>query len=245
MKKAVLIIFIFLGGFCYSQNHYGTAIYKVKRAFKPLSDSLNLDKEMSAILNKSKSNWEKGISLISFELNFNKKESIFQLQKKIYANQKSKMLADLGSLFVTHPVYTDLDKKEVVKQKKVGGDLFLIEDSLPNTKWTLHNDTKTIGKYICYKATTKVVNYYSGKAREDLVIAWYAPEITVPFGPENYNGLPGLIIEVSVAQKTIYLTKINFNKIIKIKPLKKGIVTTEKKLRSLRKKIMNERLGRN
>ncbi|MBF01625.1 GLPGLI family protein [Flavobacterium coralii] len=44
-----------------------------------------------------------------------------------------------------------------------------------------------------------------------IITAWYAPEIPVSQGPENYWGLPGLILEVSDDKTTILCSKIVLN----------------------------------
>lgn len=44
-----------------------------------------------------------------------------------------------------------------------------------------------------------------------IITAWYAPEISVSQGPENYWGLPGLILEVSDDKTTILCSKIVLN----------------------------------
>lgn len=43
------------------------------------------------------------------------------------------------------------------------------------------------------------------------ITAWYAPEIPVSQGPENYWGLPGLILEVSDDKTTILCSKVVLN----------------------------------
>jgi GLPGLI family protein len=107
---------------------------------------------------------------------------------------------------------------------------FIVKDSLP--KWKLHNETKTIGNYICYKATTsrRIVNT-KGTFYKD-VEAWYTPELTVPFGPKGYGGLPGLIIELTEDKITYYATKIDLTyKIKKInKPIKGRIISNKELL---------------
>jgi GLPGLI family protein len=47
---------------------------------------------------------------------------------------------------------------------------------------------------------------------KDLTItAWYTPEIPVNQGPENYWGLPGLILEVNDGKTVILCSKIVLN----------------------------------
>ena len=47
--------------------------------------------------------------------------------------------------------------------------------------------------------------------KEKTITAWYTPEIPVSNGPENYTGLPGLILEVSDGKTTILCSKIVLN----------------------------------
>lgn len=66
--------------------------------------------------------------------------------------------------------------------------------------------------------------------KETIVTAWYTMDIPVPQGPENYWGLPGLILEVSDGKTTILCSKIVINPKDKkeIKAPKNGKVVTQK-----------------
>ena len=47
--------------------------------------------------------------------------------------------------------------------------------------------------------------------KEITITAWYSPEIPVSQGPENYWGLPGLILEVNDGKTTILCSKVVLN----------------------------------
>lgn len=66
--------------------------------------------------------------------------------------------------------------------------------------------------------------------KEIVVTAWYTPEIPVNQGPENYWGLPGLILEVNDGKTTILCSKIvlNAKEKAEIKPSKKGKTVSQK-----------------
>lgn len=66
--------------------------------------------------------------------------------------------------------------------------------------------------------------------KEIVVTAWYTPEIPVNQGPENYWGLPGLILEINDGTTTILCSKIvlNAKDKVEIKPSKKGKVISQK-----------------
>ena len=65
-----------------------------------------------------------------------------------------------------------------------------------------------MGKYRAVQATASqdFFNYRTNKNIVQDIEAWFVPEIPVPFGPQGYEGLPGLIIELRVAGRH-YLAK--------------------------------------
>ncbi|WP_424001217.1 GLPGLI family protein [Maribacter sp. IgM3_T14_3] len=88
--------------------------------------------------------------------------------------------------------------------------------NLNEVKWTLTEETKIIGGYTSYKAISTIeseqlygMNYMSP------VVAWYTPEIATSFGIKEFNGLPGLILELITDHeygKVIYkVTDIDLN----------------------------------
>ena len=78
--------------------------------------------------------------------------------------------------------------------------------------------------------------------KEIEVIAWYAPEIPVGQGPENYWGLPGLILEVSAGKTRMLCSKIVMNPKDKkeIKAPTKGKEVTQKEFDDIVAKKMDE-----
>ena len=57
------------------------------------------------------------------------------------------------------------------------------------SNWELADETKIINTITCKKAKVK----FKGRNW----IAWYAPEIPLPYGPMKFSGLPGLIIKIT------------------------------------------------
>lgn len=57
------------------------------------------------------------------------------------------------------------------------------------SNWELADETRIINTITCKKAKVK----FKGRNW----IAWYAPEIPVPYGPMKFSGLPGLIIKIT------------------------------------------------
>jgi GLPGLI family protein len=78
--------------------------------------------------------------------------------------------------------------------------------------------------------------------KEKIITAWYTPEIPVNQGPENYWGLPGLILEVNDGKTIILCSKlvINPKDKIEIKAPTKGKEVTQKEYNDILKKKMDE-----
>lgn len=156
--------------------------------------------------------------------------------------------------------YKNVKEKVYTVDKDFMGKEFLVKDSLPNLKWKMEGETTVIGGYNCFKATAIVpVNKTDFRnlapkkeddkavkptdaakktnlldnlemPKETTITAWYTPEIPVNQGPENYWGLPGLILEVNDGKTIILCSKVVMNPKEKavIKAPSKGKVITQK-----------------
>lgn len=78
--------------------------------------------------------------------------------------------------------------------------------------------------------------------KDKTITAWYTPEVPVSQGPENYYGLPGLILEVTDGSTTILCSKVVLNPKEKaeIKPLKNGEKVTQAQFAEIMMKKMQE-----
>ncbi|SNR62472.1 GLPGLI family protein [Lutibacter flavus] len=89
--------------------------------------------------------------------------------------------------------------------------------------WKISEETKIIKGYKVQKATTSF-------AERDY-IAWFSPEIPIAEGPYKFNGLPGLILEISDTDNDYVFEFIGLEKITPKLPYKinlKQYVKTEK-----------------
>ncbi len=78
--------------------------------------------------------------------------------------------------------------------------------------------------------------------KEKIITAWYSPEIPVNQGPENYWGLPGLILEVNDGKTIILCSKLvlNTKEKVDIKAPTKGKEVSQKEFDETVKKKMEE-----
>ncbi len=158
-----------------------------------------------------------------FELIFNESASLF---RSVVDDEAPDPFANAGGggggmrmnfRMPTTTTYTDIAKQTQYEERAFFEKEFLIVDSLKQYKWKLSEETKTIAKQLCKKATTMITapqmrmrisrggenNTDSAanapvKPKETELVVWYAENIPVSVGPENYSGLPGVIMEMNV-----------------------------------------------
>ena len=174
---------------------------------------------------------KEGAKLITFDLLFNKKESLFYVLESIENENISfaKAFSSGNNIFYTH---NDSLKKIKFVNNHFGKFNISYQDG---TIWKLENESKYINNFLCYKATSEDIVINSKGTFKHPIVAWYCPSIPFNFGPKGYNGLPGLILELQVRNVKWGATKIeisNENKIIE-KPSKEKLISQEEYLKIL------------
>ena len=158
-----------------------------------------------------------------FELIFNESVSLF---RSVVDEEAPDPFANAGGgggggmrfnfRMPTANTFTDIAKQMQYEERAFFEKEFLIVDSIKQYKWKLSEETKTIAKQLCKKATTMIsapqmrmrisiggsANNTDTTAntprapKETELVVWYAENIPVSFGPDSYNGLPGVIMEI-------------------------------------------------
>ncbi|WP_456376133.1 GLPGLI family protein [Lutibacter sp.] len=231
-KSVIIIVIILISNKVFSQKNEGIAIYTKSYIENPEAKESYMSKQMKSM--------KAEFASLKFNLKFTKDESIFEVEESI--NLEDNMLANLaltvgGSKGV---FYTNTKDKNILNEKESFGQEFIVKRSLESIKWKLHNKTKKIGNYLCYKAMTTYVVINSKGIFNHSVTAWYTTEIPVGFGPIGYGGLPGLIVELSVQNFKYQMEQIIFNpkKQFKIKKPTNGKQVTEKEFNAIGKEAM-------
>jgi GLPGLI family protein len=235
----------------FAQDFQGKAIYfsKIKLDGKQTEIKSDDDKQFKKMFEEAM----KKASEKTFSLSFNKTESIFEEEQKLEPQGKSTGGVSVSvSMSGAGKKYMNQKEKKQVFEGEIFGKEFLITDELKNWNWSLKEETKKIGDYLCYKAEAivkvteaekaeyekylknkakqKTVFFEMKEPKDNIVTAWYAIDIPVNHGPDKYAGLPGLILEVNDTNVTILCSKVILNPKdkVKIKAPTSGKVISQK-----------------
>lgn len=170
-----------------------------------------------------------------FVLNFKNEESYYYQKSYLDSNNNAN---SIGSNAGRNPYYSNNKNQNIIEMSPSRN---ITHDVLD---WKISNKTKTIEDYKCYQAVaTEKIHIKQGHYYTRNVIAWFAPEIPLNFGPKHYKGLPGLILEINSHKYTLKAIKINLNpeeNNIKINRPTKNDLTLDK-FTSLIKKMVEDR----
>ncbi len=263
MKK-IIFITLLVANIATAQKITGTAVYESKVLMGKDFDVKmeGADPEMGKqIMEMMKKQMEK-----KFFLHFNNFESVFIEEEKL---EKPSVGGGMSFSMVTSgkpsTSYKNIKDKITINEEDVFSKEFLVSDSLEMMPWEITDETKKIGNYTCTKAivkikaeelmakieqkkeTSKVVSNLLDniKPKDKTITAWFTTEIPVSNGPENYWGLPGLILEVSDERTTFLCSKITINpkETVKIEKPKKGKKVSKKEFEKIMEEKMSEMMG--
>lgn len=196
-------------------------------------------------------------------LTFSKTESVFEQPEELQQPQNPTGGFSVSVVFSGEgKKYINLKDKFSLEEADVFGKEFLIKEKLTSMNWSLVDETKKIGEYTCFKAeliipvtekqkqeyedflkkeTIKPALFKMDKPEDKVVTAWYTPEIPVSFGPNNFWGLPGLILEINDDEKIILCSKVTLNNKVKakIKAPSLGKIVTQKEFDKIEKDKMD------
>jgi GLPGLI family protein len=121
---------------------------------------------------------------------FNTKEAVYT-NKGMGKDQNFESKEDNGQVKITFKIpesvfYTNLGDKSFIHETAIMDKPFLVEDNVVPYKWQITGEQKMILDLPCQKAILQDDNQE--------VIVWFTSRIPVSIGPNDLNGLPGLIL---------------------------------------------------
>ena len=251
--KIITVLLLLITATLGAQEFQGKATYQTKTTLDMdfANSGIPADR-IKMIKERMKSRLEK-----TYVLTFNKTASIYkeevQLDQAASGRGGMRFMMMGGGASGEH--YKNTKSSTSAKENEFSGKNFLVKDSLTIYDWKMEQETKMIGEYMCFKATTVVERpmrreFRFGrrnnteedrkeqekkeKEQENMmelftVVAWYTLDIPVNNGPGDYWGLPGLILELKDDNTQILCTKIVMNPKEKsdLKEPTKGKVVTQ------------------
>jgi GLPGLI family protein len=123
-----------------------------------------------------------------FNYTFENNKSIYKFNKWADGPKVAEWMRrdDEGAVY-----YFDFGANKMQQHKMIVGSIFPIEDTIPKIEWRLTNENREIAGFNCRKAVGKIMDSV-------YVFAFYTEEIVIPGGPCYINGLPGMILGLTI-----------------------------------------------
>ena len=207
--RYILFLFLLISfGSVRSQNNEGIIIYEEK-----VNLHRNLPPEMMAMKDRIP------------EFRSNKKQLVFKGQESVYKAYNEEPAKDYdeqrrrrwwGGQNDNNMYYSNYAEGITIDRREFFGREFLINGDHEKKDWKITADQKQVGSYLCQKALLKD----STSTTE----VWFTPMIPVSAGPDDYYGLPGMILHIDINDGERMLTALT----IELKELEEAIERPDK-----------------
>jgi GLPGLI family protein len=176
----------------------GQIIYERKEDWvKKINKAKYLSREEKDRMEQTWKNEEEYIQ--KMVLNFNENMSHYTHESKTQTSPDGTYTWEADDYLITR----DFSKKTLMEYKEMLGKSYLVIDTLQAPKWKILNEIKEVAGYVCMKAST----FNETKSQD--VIAWFAMDLPVSAGPEEYYGLPGMILELEIDKGAVTVTAVS------------------------------------
>jgi GLPGLI family protein len=199
-----------------------TLIFATTSTAQQFVDKAVIEYEVNTNLKKTMSNdsWDEMMKDNLSDLKISYYTYTFANNKSIYKfnrwSPKTKIPKYQKDADEENSWYYDFTAGKMNILKQIEGTNFVIEDSIPNIEWKITNESREIAGYNCRKAVGKIMD-------DVYVFAFYTDEITISGGPCSINGLPGMILGLTIPRlyTSFIATKVDvsINDISSIKPI--------------------------
>lgn len=259
-KKLIMTIMaLFMSVGLFGQNFQGEATYQ---SFLKMKDmQFKMEGMTPQMEEQIKAQMKKGAQK-EFTLKFNLTESVWKEVESLEGGAPTaasgggtNVVIRVGGSGTNGSLYKNTAEQRFLEETEVFSKPFLVDDELQRREWELTDESKQIGNYTAYKAIystvteRKTMTFSDGEDGEMKTVsdtvnveAWYSPEIPVSQGPDDYWGLPGLILEVKSGNMTYLCTKVVLNPEggVNIKVPSKGKKVNREELRAIREEKTQE-----
>ena len=124
-----------------------------------------------------------------YNFSFAHDESIFKFDH--WSDETKKVPNFLKSDEELNIWYTNYDANKIIMQKAIWGSQLIVQDSIKKLEWRISNENRIIAGFNCRKAVAIMFDSV-------YIFAFYTDEIMISGGPCSINGLPGMILGVTI-----------------------------------------------
>ncbi|MBY0486685.1 MAG: GLPGLI family protein [Flavobacteriaceae bacterium] len=160
MKKITITLVLLLAFISSNaqKDFQGMAVYESKTSTSEFKAKMSSNKDFTPDMQKMMEERMKKMFEKTFILNFDKQASIYKEEEKLDAPGQNgggmRMMSSIMGGGGTY--YKNVKEKAYTVDKEFMGKEFLIKDSLKVYNWKMEGETRQIGGYTCYKATTVI-----------------------------------------------------------------------------------------
>lgn len=224
--------------FSFSQNSEGEIIYEEK-----INIHKNLPPEAEGMKDRIPE-----FRTTEKILYFNSKEAYYTRVPKEKSKKKDEEFRDrrngrrgrgmrmMGGRGGRGKLYTDISNGNTLSSTELMGKKFLVSGQNKTYQWKMTGESKQVGSYLCQKAMHQ--------DSTSTVVAWFSPMIPVSIGPDQYSGLPGIILHLDIndGDRTITAQGVTLKELeenLIIKPTE-GEAISQEEFKVLREEKMEE-----
>jgi GLPGLI family protein len=183
--KQLILIALFVGNFAldsFAQNFISKATieFEVKTNIKKTMGNSGFAEMMKDQMPTFRTGY--------YHFTFADNKSVYKFH---HWNEKEKMPEWFRKSEEENSWYFDHTAGKFNMQKNIYGSNFNVDDSIQNIEWKLSNENRIIAGFNCRKAVGKIMDSV-------YVFAFFTEEIMIPGGPVSINGLPGMVLGLTI-----------------------------------------------
>ncbi|MBU3744770.1 MAG: GLPGLI family protein, partial [Sediminibacterium sp.] len=190
MKQLLLFICISISLLSYGQTNF---LSQGKITYERRISQFNINQQEDGEENFWNEEMKKLMSKVlvdEFTLEFSPEKSFFKSGKENSANKYMWGL-ELLKPNDKNVVYQDFSQQNTIMTRTIFEKNYFLSDSIKKFEWKITGEVRDIAGFECKKAVSKICDSV-------VVVAFYTDQITTPGGPENFNGLPGMILGLAI-----------------------------------------------
>ncbi len=203
MKYIITIFSLLFTNYIFAQTNFitkGKITFERRVSQFKINESDNADDniwmaEMKKVMTKTTSD--------IYTLQFSEQQTYYKLAKE---NTDNKYMFGVLKPNENNFVLQNLVESKTNMLRTVFENDYQLQDSIKQYEWKMTGEVRDIIGFECKKAITKICDSV-------IVVAFYTDQISVKAGPENFNGLPGMILGLAVPRlaATWFATKLELD----------------------------------